>query len=225
MKAERTFCERGRFAILAAAGLAVLCLIGWSTAVALRHVDEGVLEPASSRGKVFRRTLAENLRLTRRGVRGVDFVSCRVCRLEKRKKGFLTLGGMNVLVLEDLSVVIPPEEMGGGDKTGVADRKGDVADIVSRLGISDGFLASRGMQAKFSGLRVSHLVVDRLADGEVRQAVFRAKSANAVRGGLALSGCEVAMPSGEMSRVGKAMLAKRGHRLCLSWAGGERYLN
>ena len=220
-------CHETRFGLIAAGGLTLAVLVGIGTWLALRHLDSvGVAERHPGTGaKTYSRTIAENLRVTRHGVRGVDFIKCGVCRLEKRKKGFLTLGGMNVLVLEDLSVVIPPEGVGGSGKAGAADGTDDVADIVSRLGISGGFLASRGMPAKFSGLRVSHLTVDRLAEGEVRQAVFRATSANAVRGGLALSGCEVAMPSGEMTRVGKAMLAKRGHRLCLSWAGGERFLN
>lgn len=217
--------DRYRFAVFAAVGLAVCCLVGWGTFVALRCVDEGTPKSRTARNKVFRRTLAENVRVTRQGFRGIDFVSCGVCRLEKRKKGFLTLGGMNVLVLEDLSVVIPPEAVGDGGKSDIADGNGDTVDIMRRLGVSDGFLANRGMPVRFSGVRVSHLAVDRMTDGEVREAVFRATSANAVKGGLALSGCEVAMPSGEMSRVGKAMLAKRGHRLCLSWAGGERYLN
>ena len=35
---------------------------------------------------------------------------CGKCFLEKMRKGVLTFGGLNVLVLEDLKVVIPPAE-------------------------------------------------------------------------------------------------------------------
>lgn len=204
-------------------GLAGLCLIGWCTVAALRYVDVDVGAKEQSKPKkekVFRRTLAENIRVTDQKVRGVDLVSCGVCRLEKRKKGFLTLGGMNVLVLEDLSVVIPPETEDVSGRAGGSSAD-DAADIVRRLGVSGGFLSSRGLPVKFSGLRISRLKVDRLASGEVKQ-VFRAASAKAVKGGLSLSGCEVALPSGGTSLVGKALLAKKGNRLRLSWAGGER---
>ena len=213
--------DRYRFAVFAAVGLAVCCLVGWGTFVALRCVDEGTPKSRTARNKVFRRTLAENVRVTRQGFRGIDFVSCGVCRLEKRKKGFLTLGGMNVLVLEDLSVVIPPEEVGNYDKSDVTDGGGDTADIVRRLGVSDGFLAKRGMPVKFSGLRISRLTVSRLGTGGKPEMMFSASSAETVRGGLALKGCMVVQPTGETASVGKAMLTRTKKSLRLSWSGGE----
>ena len=222
MNLESQVGRRLRSAFAVTAGLAVLCIAGWCVVSALRYVDQGAakVDTSKPKGKVLRRTLAENVRVTDKKVRGVDLVSCGVCRLEKRKTGLLTLGGMNVLVLEDLSVVIPQEEEGVGERA-EGDAAGDAADIARRLGVSGGFLSSRGLPVKFSGLRISRLKVDRLASGEVQQ-VFRAASAKAVKGGLSLSGCEVALPSGGTSLVGKALLAKKGNRLRLSWAGGER---
>ncbi len=173
--------------------------------------------PVAPQEKVFRRTLAEGVSVTRHGVYGVDFVKCRSCRLEKRKRGPLTFGGLNVLVMEDLSIVIPPV---------VGEKSADVADdsprsLVRRLGVSDGFLTGRGLPVKFSGLRISNLEVSRLADGNRPELVFSARKAEAVRGGLALAGCVIVRPTGERENVGKAMLRKTKQKLCLSWRGGE----
>ena len=122
-----------------------------------------------------------------------------------------------MLVMEDLSIVIPPEE---GEKSA------DVADdsprsLVRRLGVSDGFLTGRGLPIKFSGLRISNLEVSRLADGNRPELVFFARKAEAVRGGLALAGCVIVRSTGERENVGKAMLRKEKQKLRLSWRGGE----
>ena len=192
-----------------------LSLVAGAIAIAVLSNTDRRSEEA--RPKVFRRTIAEGLRVTRRGAYGVDFVKCRSCRLEKRKRGLLTFGGLNVLVLEDLSIVIPPEE---GEKSA------DVADdsprsLVRRLGVSDGFLTGRGLPVKFSGLRISNLEVSRLADGNRPELVFSARKAEAVRGGLALAGCVIVRSTGERENVGKAMLKKAKKKLRLSWRGGE----
>ena len=200
-------------------GLLVFAALVASVVVVAFHLDAGSGLPAApeARSKVFGRTIAENLRVSRHGVYGVDFVKCRSCRLEKRKRGPLTFGGLNVLVMEDLSIVIPPEE---GEKSA------DVADdsprsLVRRLGVSDGFLTGRGLPIKFSGLRISNLEVSRLADGNRPEMLFSARKAEAVRGGLALHGCTVAQPGGKTKSIGKAMLIRSKKNLRLTWSGGE----
>ena len=48
-------------------------------------------------------------------------------------------------------------------------------------------------------------------------AVLSARKAEAVRGGLALSGCVIVRSTGERENVGKAMLREAKQSLCLSF--------
>ena len=218
--------ERGRFFLLITAGLVGAGLICWGTLFALRYVDSGLNRPKQGKSKVFRRTLVEDLRVTRHGIRGVDFIRCGTCRIEKRKKGLFTLGGMNVLVLEDLSVVLPRVEV--EDETPKPDDD-DVRGIVQKMGVSEGFLKERGISMKFSGLKVNNLAVSRLLKDNNPEIVFTARTAEAVRGGLRLSGCkmyEVGTGDGASPiPVSGAMLSRVGRKLRLTWNGGKIDLN
>ena len=151
--------------------------------------------------------------------------------MEKRKKGVLTFGGMNTLVLEGLDVVLPPEESGepGGDgpdahrPSGGGDGQ-DARTVVRRLGISDGFLAKRGVPFKFSSVRIAGLSVGRLAGTNRVERIFSARSGVSRRDGLALSGCRL-YPSGANAsegerELGAARLALDGRVLRLVWDGG-----
>jgi len=212
--------ERMRFSMMLLAGLAVAMLVGWGAWLAVRSTDSSPL-PRPTAPKVFRKTLVEGLRVTRRGVRGVDFVKCRTCRLEKRRQGVLTLGGMNVLVLEDLEVVIPPDEpRGSGTHAASADEKGDVKAVIRRMGVSDGFLMERGLPFKFSAVRVSNLSVSRLEGSNAVARVFTARTAKTERSGLALSGCRIIRPDGEEEEVRHARLRMSDGALRLEWDGG-----
>ena len=105
--------ESARYGLLVVGSIAFALVVGGGTWLALRYVDAhglGGARTAQRQKKEYRKVLAEDLRVTRHGVPGVDLLRCGICRLEKRKKGPLTLGGMNVLVMEDLSVVLPPED-------------------------------------------------------------------------------------------------------------------
>lgn len=224
--------ENVRYGFLVAGSIAFALVVGGGTWLALRYVDAhgfGGARTAQRQKKELRKVLAEDLRVTRHGVRGVDLLRCGKCRLEKRKKGPLTLGGMNVLVLEDLSVVLPPEDSpaakdGRGSVTTVSERRSDARGIARRFGITDGFLASRGLPVRFSGLKISHLSVSRLTKENAVKPLFKASAAEAVRGGLALKGCIVHRSSEEGMQVGKAMLTQSGGRLRLKWGGGEMEL-
>ena len=127
--------------------VAAIALAIWGVTRLLDNAD--VASPRNRVQKTYRRTLAEDLRVTREGVYGVDFVKCASCRLEKRKKGPLTFGGLNVLVMEDLSIVMPREEEHHKETPEVDKTPRGIA---RRLGISDEFLSSRGMPVRFSGL-------------------------------------------------------------------------
>ena len=187
----------------------------------LRHFDpvHGIM----NRGKVYQRTLVEGLRVSRHGCFGVDFVECGSCRVEKMRKGPLTLGGVNVLAIDDLKVVLPPK--GDAWRSGAVNGDGKHSaahDVAKRLGVSDGFLKNNGLPLKFSGLRIKSLAVDRLQDYNSRpEKVFFADSGEAVRDGLSLSGCTIFANNSDGEFVGKATLSKSGGGLRLSWRGGE----
>ena len=212
-----------RFGLIAAGGVALAALVGFGSWLAIRHLDSaGSADRRSHVGaKSYRQTIAENLRVTRHGIRGVDFIKCGSCRVEKRKKGFLTLGGMNVLVLEDLSVVLPrmEPELKSPDRNG-----SDARSIVRRMGVSDGFLKERGLPMRFSGLKISNLSVSRLSEANTAEPALSARSAEAVRGGLRLSGCMVHNADGAIAVRG-AMLTHADKKLRLVWSGGKMDLN
>ena len=176
--------ENVRYGFLVAGSIAFALVVGGGIWLALRYVDAHGLGDARAtqrQKKEFRKVLAEDLRVTRHGVPGVDLLRCGTCRLEKRKRGPLTLGGMNVLVLEDLSVVLPQEdspEAGGENGVAASDSKrwSDARSIVQRFGITDGFLANRGLPVRFSGLRILNLSVSRLVGENSTQLLFKASS-------------------------------------------------
>ncbi len=214
--------ERTRFWLLVACGLLAAALVGWGTWTAIGWVDRTSLPQTARKEKVFKRTLIEDLRVTRHGVRGIEFVRCGTCRLEKRKRGVLTFGGMNVLVLEDLEVVIPPSESREGEPEQSEKPKdgGDSLAVVRRMGVSDNFLSARGIPFKFSGVRISGLKVSRLEGSNTVVRVFSAKSAEAKSDGLALDGCKIVRPDGE-ERVRSAKLKLAGRALRLEWEDGR----
>lgn len=209
------------FATLGAA-CALLFAAGLLSIVAVRRLD--VRAAALPRGqKTYSRTLVEGLSVSRHGLYGVDLVKCRSCRLQKRKQGIVTLGAMNVLVIDDLSVVLPRD----GDFESVAPDEGDAdaRTFARRIGVSDRFLAVRGVAPRFSGLRINGLSVSRLTDEDKPEVAFTAKSAEAVRGGLRLSGCVVHEADRPPVPVSGAMLARCDRKLCLTWNGGQMDLN
>lgn len=171
--------------------------------------------------KVYRQTLAEDMRISRHGLYGVDLVRCAACRIEKQKKGMLTFGGFNVLVMENLSIVIPPFEERRDDASEADETPREIA---QRLGVSSEFLTMRGLPLKFSGLKIFGLEVSRFADGGKIERVFNARRAEAVRGGLSMRGCTIVRSHGREEAVGKAMLTKKGNKLYLAWSGGEMEL-
>ena len=212
--------DESRFRLLLTGGFLLFVLMGLCVWMAVRQSDDTVAQ-SPSRPKVFKRALAEDLRLTRHGVYGVDFIRCGACRLEKRKRGALTFGGFNVLVLEDLSVVLPPD---GVEKEADAPphHGDDSRSVVRRMGISADFLAGRGIPVKFSGVRVSKLEVNRLEGTNMVVRVLTARRAESVHDGLALTECRLFRggdDAGEL--VGKARLKLADGKLRLTWSGGD----
>ena len=204
------------------AACAFVLAAGLLSIAAARRLD--VKPSALPRGqKTYSRTLVEDLSVSRHGLYGVDLIRCKSCRLQKRKQGIFTLGAMNVLVIDDLSVVLPLDS----DSESVVSDEGDadVRAFARRIGVSDRFLAVRGVAPKFSGLKINGLSVSRLTDEERPEVAFTAKSAEAVRGGLKLTGCVIHAANRAPVPVSGAMLARCDNKLCLTWNGGQMNLN
>ena len=223
--------------------LAVVVAMVWCCRIVIN--GDAAVDAASfhnAKRKVFKRRLAEGLRISRDGYYGVHLVKCNSCRLEKRKSGALTMGGLNVLVLEGLEVTVPPrgdDAPGPGEKKGEsdADKKGetDAGEVVESLGVSREFLSSRGMPYRFSGVKISDLSIFRLEqaedsspDGTEYRSVpaLTAGSGEAVQGGIELRNCRIFGRDGEEeSKMRKAKLVLEGKALRLVWRGGAFDLN
>lgn len=217
---------RYRFRIVLLGTCCMLALAVVGARLVLCMPDEGRRPDGKTGEKRFSRVLVEGLQISKHGYYGIDFVKCGSCRLEKRRKGFLTFGGLNVLVIDDLQVVLPPKTK--DDEVAQADARqgGSEPQTIARsLGVSEGFLSSQGIPCKFSGLYIKALSVNRLSDdGQCVEKVFSAESADAVRKGLSLSGCTIFANRDSGEFVGDAMLTKSGGNLRLAWHGGEMRL-
>ena len=215
--------SRNRFYI---ALLGTVSTLLFAVAVARLALDSSRIENIDRIGvrkKQFNRTLVEELTVSKHGYYGIDFVKCGSCRIEKRRKGLLTFGGLNVLVIDGLQVVLPPNMkdacLSQGDS---GQRSSEAHSIVGSLGVSDGFLARHGLPRKFSGLSIKALSVNRLSeDGRSVEKVFEADKAEAARKGLLLSGCTIFANRDSGEFVGDAMCSKVGDELRLVWQGGE----
>ena len=212
-----------KFAATIAGALAFVMSAGALAFFAARYVNFDEDSERKPRQKHYRETLVEGLAVNRHGLYGVDLVRCRSCRVEKRKKGIFTLGGFNVLVIDDLDIILPPEE---GCERPATEGDGDSPrSMARRMGVSDSFLSARGMPISFSGLKINGLSVGRLTAENKPEPAFAAKSAKAVRGGLKLSGCIVYGAHDESWHVSNATLAYVDRKLRLTWDGGEMDLN
>jgi len=178
--------------------------------------------PEQRRTKVLNRNLAEDVRIAKRGLYGVDVVRCGKCRMEKRRKGLLTFGGLNILVLENLRVVLPEDHgLEASEKESAAEdgaEAGSPKRTLAALGLSDSFLKAQGAAPRFSGVRIEGLEVCRL-EGTNIVTIFTAVRGKAVREGLRLEGCDVRR-DGMPERVGGALLQVKP-RFRLSWDGGS----
>lgn len=212
-----------RFCGVLASALGVISLVTFCAVTSVRNFDVKPVKSSAGKTKEYQRTLAEGVSVSQHGLYGVDILQCGSCRIEKMRMGPFTFGGLNVLVVDNLNVVIPPKEESRTSAAQDGDRdRSSARDIARRLGVSDGLLQSRGLPLKFSGLRITKLAVDALlADRKSVEKIFNADSAEAVGCGLALSGCTVFYAGRGEEFIGKAMLSKSGDGLCLSWNGGQ----
>lgn len=190
-----------------------LAVLAMST-VGLYRRSDAEAETGPLRKRRFSLGIAEGLSLGRHGLYGVELVRCGRCRIEKRKLGALTLGCFNVLVLDDLSVVIPPAKHGRA-KTGGA----SASRLAERMGISRDFLRAQGCGLRFTGLRVNDLSVATLDAATNVVLRFRAERGEFAGDGLRLEKCDI-MNDANIVRVDRAAL-KADPALRLVWRDGE----
>lgn len=158
------------------------------------------------------------------GLYGIDLITCKSCSIEKRKLGCFTIGGFNVLVLKDLSVVLPQKRAdvsicASAEDCISADKEASAKEVFAALGITDSWLKAYNENVRFSGLRIEGLKLSTLDSRTNVVARFEAKNGIAERDGLHLSECLI-YDHGRTNRLSQALLAVKP-RLHLVWRGGE----
>ena len=144
----------------------------------------------------------------------VDSIAFRACRVEKMRRGALTFGGFNVLIVDGLVLNLPFDRSDSDESPGT----NEVRRLSSQVGLTDAVRKSVGLGGrKFSGIRIKGLTVNRMAENGV-QPVFTASSAENRGKSLVLRGCIVF--DGEISNnVGNATLHFQPAKI--DWAGGS----
>lgn len=142
--------------------------------------------------KRYARDLAEGVAMQVGARDGVYHVSCERVHVEKRKKGALTFGAFNELVLDGLSVVIPPKREiredvpeGTEETSSESDR---VQDTLNRLGVVRGTLPGFGSNLRVSGLRINGLTISRLVGKAKVETCLTARKAELGSHGLQAHG-------------------------------------
>ena len=199
-----------RFALLA---LGVLGIIAACVFVFRRDV-------ASARTpKTFGRDMADMIRVWNPKT-GVDCVHIKSCRIEKRKLGPITFGGLNVLLLEDVVINLPfPEDV----STNFAQSVSLSEEASTRESGSERFLPLlEGIippSVRASGIRIAGLEVNRVENGKRVSPIFTASGLRDHGAKLLLSDCCV-LENGRTNFVGEATLSFSPEAV-LSWEGGQ----
>jgi hypothetical protein len=172
--------------------------------------DDNVASPEPVKPKIFSQLIAEGLRYRDSQNMGIDRFAFKSCRIEKRRKGAITFGAFNVLVVDGLvlnlpaeaSIPVNSEPVGGSSFSWM---KGD--------GLDETLLRSQGERlgmgvGRVSGIRINGLTVNRCDDTNGVSFVFSAALAESGTGKeeLRLQECAVRKPDGSKVRVNKARL-------------------
>ena len=176
--------------------------------------------------KKFTRTLAEGVTISQHGMPGIKFVELKAAKISKRKLGMFSLGGMNVLKLEDLKVVLPAE-VGAGDNSASEEVPGskprnEAERILHSFGINSDTLRGYAGKLRFSGLEIDGLQVSSLDARTNVVPRFSAKKGELSAEGLELSGCKM-FDQGSTNIVNSAIVQHKPS-LRLVWRGGEMKL-
>jgi len=156
--------------------------------------------------KSFSRVIAEGLRYRDYQSFGVDRFAFKSCRIEKRRKGAITLGAFNVLVVDGLVLNLPA--VASVSIKGEPARESSFGWIKGD-GLGETLVGSQGLGVgRISGIRINGLTVNRCNNTNGVSLIFSATLAESgmSKEGLHLQGCEVSTPDGSQMRVNKARL-------------------
>lgn len=161
--------------------------------------------------KRYTRLVAEGVRYRDYTNIGVDQFSFKSCRLEKRRKGAITFGAFNVLVMEELVLNIPVSASHPRGQEMNVDSTVATENTMKWLkdNYNERILPIKGLSnERFSGVRISGLTVNRCVSNRL-DFVFYAEKAESQIGSKALHlrGCVIGNASGQgYERVDKAKL-------------------
>lgn len=183
-------------------------------AIIVLFVDATVADKKESANKQvlrsFRSEVGRDLVINEHGVYDVDFVKVGNCSIEKRKLGPLSLGGLNILVLKDVSIVIP------NDNEKIDKQENEQDAVIDHLGVPIDYLKRSVGELKFSGLKIERLEISALNASSDVIPRMTAERAVAKKDGLELEGCVILNP--DVGFIGKAYL-KAKPTLSLVWNG------
>ncbi len=156
--------------------------------------------------KRYSTEIAEGVRLRDFKHFGIDLLSFKSCRIEKLRRGPVTLGAFNVLVLEEVVVHLVPSA--GQDVPPDPVDSHPVQDD-SLEAFVDLFKGVQGLASKkFSSVRIKGLTVNRWTDGSAERLFAAAAAEGGIGAGrqVRLDGCVVFEPDGAAKPVGAARL-------------------
>jgi len=180
-----------------AGALFIVALMVAASVVATLKID---VSPTVEKARRPPRTqeLAEGVKISQHGLYGVNLVTIGKAHMRKLRKGPFTIGAINELVLEDVTLALPEELWKGEEKVKGEgqgqERNGQPSNpqtsaktMLGRLGINAGNLKMGGKMPRFSALQVRGLRVSRLV-GTNAVPWFAAARGDAGRNGLELQG-------------------------------------
>ena len=171
--------------------------------LSVRVSRQGAAPPTGARGraKQFATEVAEGVRFRDFQNYGIDLLVFKSCRVEKLRRGAVTFGAFNVLVLEHVVVNLPQVAPGAAGGIGALETEGEAETVETN---TDDFITLfKNLQGlthiKFSGMRIHGLSVNRCwADGQTARlfSVELAEGGVGIGDHIRLSGCVLYTPDG-----------------------------
>lgn len=191
-----------------------------SILVLFRWMDDNDAPSELVKQKSFSRVIAEGVRYRDYQSIGVDRFAFKSCRIEKRRKGAITFGAFNMLVVDGLVLNLPAVASVSikGEPAGESSfgwMKGD--------GLGETLVGSQGLGVgRISGIRINGLTVNRCNNTNGVSLIFSATLAESgiSKEGLNLQGCEVSTSDGSQMRVNKARLILKPDPKLVYWKRG-----
>ena len=192
------------FAVVAFVGMLMLC-------VTITRSDKTRLSETRTAPpiKTFSIDVTEGFRYRDFQHFGVDLLAFNACRIEKLRRGAVSFGAFNVLVLDDVIINLPKKMSGTGDVATSEAKEQWGLDKMNTDGFVTLFKSVQGLVGKkFSGVHVNELVVNRLVDGKTERLFFVKMAEGGIGKGehIQLEGCVVYSSDGTGQNVGSARI-------------------